>query len=184
MSERCFCITIESHHICSILNDFSEAPITSINSKKSHIFFFNTPRAIQIFITWIIGFNGISLPCKYLFIPLIDYALYNSSWEGLLSSIEKRLKYWTFCTLNLLDRLVLVKLILWDILIYLFSSLASPKYFLNAIKIIQCNFLWKGTKEGIKWVLFKWEDLCNPKHVGGLGLRDPHLINQVLGANI
>jgi hypothetical protein len=69
-------------------------------------------------------------------------------------------------------------------LIYIFSALEAPKSMLKTIKNIQRKFLWQGTKEGRKWALVNWGDLCKPKTAGGLGLRDPHLLNQVMGAKI
>jgi hypothetical protein len=33
-----------------------------------------------------------------------------------------------------------------------------------------------------KWALVAWDSLCLPKLKGGLGLRDPELLNVVLGA--
>jgi len=78
----------KAHSIICVIFDFCDASGTSINSEKSHIFFFNTPRAIQIHISCILGFSRSSLPSKYLGIPLIGNALCNSSWEDLLASLE------------------------------------------------------------------------------------------------
>jgi hypothetical protein len=62
--------------ILNILNDFSEALGTSINTDKSHIFFFNTPHVLfKPSSLASLGFNRSSLPSKYLGIPLIDNAL-------------------------------------------------------------------------------------------------------------
>ncbi|PNY14484.1 cysteine-rich receptor-like protein kinase, partial [Trifolium pratense] len=54
----------------------------------------------------------------------------------------------------------------------LFKYLGLPE----VIKI-QRNFLWSGlsNRRKISWV--KWEDVCKPKSVGGLGVRDLRLTN-------
>jgi len=124
------------HRILIIINDFSAASDTSINTKKYQIFFFNTPRAIQTFITHILGFSRISLLSKYLGIPLIDNNLRNNSKEGLLFTIDKRLNCWTFCSINLADHLVLLKFVLQAISIYVFSAFAAAKFVLNTIRNI------------------------------------------------
>jgi hypothetical protein len=153
----------EAHCILSILNDFSETSCTTINTKKSKILFFNTPRAIQSHITHFLGFTRISPTSKYLGIPLIDNALRNSSWEGFLEAISSCISSWTFHTLNLASFLVLLKSLLQDIPIYMFLALDSPKFMLKYVKKIQRKLLWKGSKEGRKWALVNWKTFCNPK---------------------
>jgi hypothetical protein len=46
------------------------------------------------------------------------------------------------------------------------------------------NSFGKAHKAGHKWALVNWKELCKPKHAGGLGLRDPQTLNQVLGEKI
>jgi hypothetical protein len=50
--------------------------------------------------------------------------------------------------------------------------------------MIQRSFLWQGIKEGRKMSLVSWQKVCNPKKAGGLGLRDPTILNKVLSAKI
>jgi hypothetical protein len=127
----------EAHHILSILNDFNEAYDTTIHIDKSHIFFFNTPRAIQSHITHILGFIRSSLLSKYIGIPLINNSLKNCSWEDILEAIDKWLSSWTFHSLNLAGLLVLSNSVLQAIPIYVFSALAAPKSVLKIINNIQ-----------------------------------------------
>jgi hypothetical protein len=127
----------EANSLLDILQNFSDASGLDCNKDKSQVFFFNTPLLIQHHISDILGFNRSSLPSKYLGIPLIDNALWNSSWEHLLSSFSKRLSSWTYISLNLPSRLTPLKAILQALLIYSFSALATPKFVLNTIKGIQ-----------------------------------------------
>jgi ribonuclease HI len=174
----------EANSLLSILQTFSEASGMDCNKDKSQIFFFNTPPPIQRHVSDILGFNRSSLPSKYLGIPLIDNALRNSSWEQLLSSFTKRLSSWTFRVLNLPSRLILLQAVLQALPIYTFSALAAPKFVLTTIKILQRNFLWQGLNTGKKIALISWDKLCQPKAQGGLGLRDPSIMNKVLSAKI
>jgi exonuclease III len=174
----------EANSLLDILQTFSDASGLDCNKEKSQVFFFNTPPTIQRHISGILGFNRSSLPSKYLGIPLIDTALWNSSWENLLSSFSKRLSSWTFRALNLPSRLILLKAVLQALPIYSFSALAAPKSVLNTIKGIQRNFIWQGLNTGKKMALVSWDKLCRPKEHGGLGLRDPGIMNKVLSAKI
>jgi hypothetical protein len=62
--------------------------------------------------------------------------------------------------------------------------LAAPNFILNTLRNIQRSFLWQGTKEGRKFTLVSWKKVCKPKNLGGLGLRDPTILNKVLSAKI
>jgi hypothetical protein len=174
----------EANSILDILQTFSDASGLDCNKDKSQIFFFNTPLPIQRHISGILGFNRSSLPSKYLGIPLIDNALRNSSWEHLLSSFSKRLSSWTYRALNLPSRLTLLQAVLQALPIYSFSALAAPKFVLTTIKSLQRNFIWQGLNTGKKIALVSWDKLCRPKEQGGLGLRDPFIMNKVLSAKI
>jgi exonuclease III len=174
----------EASSLQEILQTFSEASGLDCNKDKSQIFFFNMPPQIQRHISDILGFNRSSLPSKYLGIPLIDNALRNSSWEHLLSSFSKRLSSWTFRALNLPSRLILLKAVLQALPIYAFSALAAPKFVLTTIKNLQRNFIWQGLNKEKKIALVSWEKLCRPKQQGGLGVRDPSIMNKVLSAKI
>jgi hypothetical protein len=62
--------------------------------------------------------------------------------------------------------------------------LAAPNFVLSTIKSLQRNFLWQGLNTGKKIALVSWDKLCQPKEQGGLGLRDPAIMNKVLSAKI
>jgi hypothetical protein len=174
----------EANSLLEILQTFSDTSCLDCNKDKSQIFFFNMPLPIQCHISVILGFNRSSLPSKYLGIPLIDNALRNSSWEHILSSFTKRLSSWTFRALNLPSRLTLLQVVLQALPIYSFSALTAPKFILTIIKSLQRNFIWQGLNTGKKIVLVSWDKLCRPKEQGGLGLRDPFIMNKVLSAKI
>lgn len=58
-----------------LLDTFSAASDTTINTTKSQFFFFNTTITTQRIIAWIIGFPQAKIPSQYLGAPLIDSAL-------------------------------------------------------------------------------------------------------------
>jgi len=111
-------------------------------------------------------------------------ALKHSSWKDLLEKLEARLFLWTHRALNMASRIVLIKAILHSMPLYIFSLLAVPKWVLKEIKNLQRNFLWGSSGPNRKWALVKRENVCLPKKVGGIRLRDPEHSNKVMGAKI
>lgn len=174
----------EASILKAILSTFSDAFRALINRVKSQIFLFNTLVPTQKAIALILGFSITSLHSKYLGAPLIALALKHSSWKDLLEKLEAKLFLWTHRALNMASRVVLIKAILQSMPLYIFSLLAVPKWVLKAIKNLQCNFLWGSSGPNRKWALVKWEKVCLPKKVGGIGLRDPEHRNKVMGAKI
>jgi hypothetical protein len=67
---------------------------------------------------------------------------------------------------------------------YMFSALIAPQTIIKSIRNLQRNFLWHGHKQGKKWALVGWEKICKPTSMGGLGLRDPGNLNNVMGEKI
>jgi hypothetical protein len=49
---------------------------------------------------------------------------------------------------------------------------------------LQRIFLWNDRNPDKKWALVSWDKVCNPKSLGGLGLRDPGKLNNTMGAKI
>ena len=62
--------------------------------------------------------------------------------------------------------------------------MAAPKRACAKMKEIFGKFLWGGPKQEKKWALVSWKGISKQKQKGGLGLRDPQTLNQVLGAKL
>eukprot|EP00253_Pinus_taeda_P009559 PITA_09559 len=176
--------SLEAKAFKALLSLFSEASGTLINATKSQLFFFNTPISTQKNIARILGFTIAALPSKYLGAPLMVSTLKHASWRTLLDKLEARLSSWTFRSLNIAGRLILIKSVLQAMPLYLFSILAAPKWVLKAIRNLQRSFLWGSTGLNRKWALVNWKEVCQPKSNGGLGLWDPLQSNNTVGARI
>jgi hypothetical protein len=110
----------EAKKLRSILNDFSEASRTTFNLAKSQLFFFNTPEAIQHHISQLMIIPIYSLTSQYMGLPLSNSTAKKISWDSLILSISNHLNNWTFFSLNLPARLILLKFVLQAIPAYLF----------------------------------------------------------------
>ena len=88
----------------------------------------------------------------------------------------------TFKPLNITARLVLLKSVLQTLPTYLFTALAAPKQIIRAIRNIQRNFLWYGSKDKKRMVLIAWEKICKIKIDGVLSIRSVRSMNKALFA--
>jgi hypothetical protein len=84
-------IVQEAIKLSSILSDFSEASGTTFNLAKLHLFFFNTPAAIQQHLSKLLNTHVFTFPSLYLGLPLLESVTRNISWDSLLLSITNRL---------------------------------------------------------------------------------------------
>ena len=81
----------EASKLNSILLDFIEASGMTLNLDKSKLYFFNTPVAVQLHISKLLGIPKSSLPSNYLGIPLTGATTRSISWDNLLLSISNKL---------------------------------------------------------------------------------------------
>jgi hypothetical protein len=123
----------EEIKLSSILSDFSEASSNTFNLDKSQLFFFNTPMEIQHHLSQILDTPVCTLPSRYLRLPLSKSTTRNISWDSLLLSITKHLNNWTFHSINLPSKIVLLMLVLQAIPTYLFSTIDSPQSVIKKI---------------------------------------------------
>eukprot|EP00253_Pinus_taeda_P015607 PITA_15607 len=174
----------EASRFKSVLNDFSEASGTNINKSKSQIFFSHTQPVVKLVVARILGFPIASLPSNYLGAPLTASAIKHSAWRRLLEKLEVRLNLWTYRSLNIASRVVLIKVLLQAMPLYLFSILAAPKWVLKRLRDLQRGFLGGNTSTNHKWAPIKWNTVCTTKEKGGIGLRDPNHSNAIMSAKI
>lgn len=147
-----------------------EASGMEINKEKSCTFIFNTPETIKAHLTRTLGFRHGELPTKYLGNQLDVNPSRIENWQQIIEKIKNRLASWSFKSLNIADRLVLLKLVLQSIPIYSLSVMAAPKGACTKMKEIFGKFLWGGPKQQRKWALVSWKSLKKRKEEGGLGL--------------
>ncbi|KAG9442213.1 hypothetical protein H6P81_018067 [Aristolochia fimbriata] len=72
----------------------------------------------------------------------------------------------------------------WKALIGLFELASGQKVNWHNVpdrleKIFR-DFLWKGGQEGFKYHLVRWEEVCKPKSLGGLGIRRLRIMSKAL----
>eukprot|EP00253_Pinus_taeda_P011000 PITA_11000 len=174
----------EVQKVKEILEIFMDTSGTEINKEKSSAFIFNSPETVKNHLIKILGFRKGELPTKYLGTMLDISSLTVANWQPIIEKLKSRLENWTFRSLNIAARLVLLKSTLQSIPIYPLSVMAVPKGVCNKMIEIYRKCLWEGPKQHKKWALCSWNRLTRPKEEGGLGIRDPANLNQVLVATL
>jgi hypothetical protein len=80
---------------------------------------------------------------------------------------------------------VLIKSILSAIPIYQYSAMLAPVGIMNQINLNIRKILWQGGKYNTKkYHLINWKTVRVPKDRGGLGIKDPALMNLAMGAKL
>eukprot|EP00253_Pinus_taeda_P010652 PITA_10652 len=147
----------EAQRVVKTLSQCSKASRMEINKDKSEVFFFNTSQATQRFLAHTLGFNRGTFPSKYLGILLHEHQF---------------------------RRITLLKVVLQAIHNYQILCQAVSKTASQKLVTLFKNFLWQGTRKSRNWALISWEWLSRLSKDGGLGLRDPFILNQVMGAKV
>jgi hypothetical protein len=92
------------------------------------------------------------------------------------------LAQWGLQWLNLAVSVIIIKVVLSALPIYQCPTLLSPKFITNKISRKVRPFLWQGGKSTHKkFHLVNWNQVTSAQSYGGLGIREPKLMNIALG---
>ncbi|KAG2711915.1 hypothetical protein I3760_04G100300 [Carya illinoinensis] len=128
----------------------------------------------------ILGCKVSSLPMKYLGLPLGAPHKTKSIWDGIIEKIECRLAGWKRTYLFKGGRITLIKSTLSNIPTYFLSLFPLPVGVANRMDRIFRAFLWGGMENEKKLHLLKWDMICTPLSLGGLGIRKLKTFNKAL----
>ncbi|KAE8687175.1 hypothetical protein F3Y22_tig00111022pilonHSYRG00184 [Hibiscus syriacus] len=119
-------------------------------------------------------------PSEYLGLPLGAKRNSFYLWEPVIQKFYNNLAGWKAKSLSLAGRVVLVKSVLCSIPIHYLSIFRIPISVLNKLNSIMASFLWgrSSDKKNIHWI--KWDLVCKPKKLGGLGIPNLLLLNRAL----
>ncbi|KAE8709200.1 hypothetical protein F3Y22_tig00110332pilonHSYRG01083 [Hibiscus syriacus] len=151
-----------------------------LNLSKSRIFGINVGE--EELVSWAkeIGCIRGVFPSEYLGLPLGAKRNSFSLWEPVIQKFYNNLAGWKAKSLSFAGRAVLVKSVLCSIPIHYLSIFQIPISVLNKLNSIMASFLWGGSsdKKNIHWI--KWDLVCKPKKLGGLGIPNLLLLNRAL----
>uniref|UniRef100_A0A2N9JAL9 Reverse transcriptase domain-containing protein n=1 Tax=Fagus sylvatica TaxID=28930 RepID=A0A2N9JAL9_FAGSY len=128
----------------------------------------------------IMGCKTAQLPMNYLGLPLGAKFKSKAIWDPILEKMERKLAGWKRMYLSKGGRLTLIKSTLSSLPTYFLSLFPIPVKVASRIDKIQRDFLWGGMGEGKKFHLVNWAQVCQPVHLGGLGIRNLRIFNKAL----
>jgi len=120
------------------------------------------------------------LPFFYLGLPLGAPHKSIVVLDPVVERFHKKLAGWKSNLLSRGGRLTLLKSTLCSLPIYFMSLFTIPASIVSRLEKIIRDFLWNSNDNGngLHWV--SWNEVCRPKHEGGLGIRPLRVINDAL----
>ena len=77
-------------------------------------------------------------------------------------------------------RLVLINSVLTSLTMFMLSFFEVPKGVLEKLDYYRSRFFWQSDEHKKKYRLVKWSILCQPKEIGGLGIKNLDIQNRCL----
>ena len=93
-----------------------------------------------------------------------------SFWDPAIERILSRLDGWQKAYLSFGGRITLIQSCLTHVPCYFLSLFKISASMVAKIGRLQRDFLWSGVEEGKRDNLVRWDVVCKPKTIGGLGL--------------
>lgn len=107
---------------------------------------------------------------KYLGVPLHHRRKSKQSYQFIIDKISQRLTAWKAKSLSLAGRLTLVKTVISTMPHYCMQTDKLPASVCKEIECLSRSFVWADSDDRKGNHLVAWEQLCQPKAQGGVGL--------------
>jgi hypothetical protein len=100
---------------------------------------------------------------------------------GVLDKLANKLSMWRARLLTREGRAMYVQVVMRASVIYHLMALDLDPWFLQAVDKLWCSFLWATREEAHGGCcVVGWDMVCQPKHLGGLGFHNLHILNAAL----
>ncbi len=117
---------------------------------------------------------------KYLGIPIVRGRINNSVFEDVVSNLKTHISRWKASTLSQAGRAVLINANISSKSYYLMQSFLLPKGILEKLDKINKDFFWNKIQNDRYHPLISWDDICENKERGGLGIKNSFDMNCAL----
>ncbi|XP_074299526.1 uncharacterized protein LOC141630645 [Silene latifolia] len=159
------------------LHTFSIASGLTINKIKSDIYINGMTTYVEAQILSISGFKKGSFPFTYLRVDISYKRLTNHQCNKLVDKMELRIHSWGEKQLSYAGRLMLVKTVLTQLHCYWARIYLIPKGVIHKVDSICRNYLWSGNDGYHRVPAVSWDNCCQSKINGGLGINNCHVWN-------
>lgn len=175
---------IEALNIKSIIQQYMEASGQKVNASKSEIFFINTRPKKETQICNIMGYKKGKFPCKYLGIELEKGSRSNKAWHNTFNKLDSQIGGWKDKWFTKVGKVTKIRAVLSSLSTYPMSCLPLAKHTNKKFEAKFRKFLCNDSTDLNKLALIKWDNICKPKDLGGLGIKNLCWQNEALGAKL
>ena len=154
----------------SLLLVFGHISRLKVNLNKSSIYGINLDQAHFSRLAVMLDCRASGWPILYLGLPLGGNPKACGFWDPVIERISSRLDGWQKAYLSFGGRITLIQSCLTHLPSYFLSLFKIPASMAAKIERLQRDFLWSGVGEGKRDHLVRWDVVCKPKTIGGLGL--------------
>lgn len=166
-------------HTC--LDLFYKSSGEKINKEKIHMLCSrNIHTNVASKLSWESGYTLVPDLGKYLGISLHHSRVNRSSYQFLVDKMQRSLSKWKVNFLSLTGRITLAKSILNTIPVYYMQTNIIPNSVCESIDKITRHFMGDSREDKKGSHLIAWNDLCNHRYRGEVGLRKTKTMNQAL----
>ncbi|KAK1309680.1 hypothetical protein QJS10_CPA08g00451 [Acorus calamus] len=168
-----------------IMSHVQECTGLIVNAQKSSVIFSPSVHPqTQRWITRILKIQRSEGSWPYLGIYIQENRAYTNNSKSILQAVDARLQTWRAKSLTLAGRIVLIQSVLQAIPLYSMFAAVVKKSVAEKIDKIARSFLWGGGNKTKPIHLVCWEQVTQPKTMGGLGLRRAPLMRLAVLAYI
>ena len=172
---------MECQKIQDILWLYEKASGQKLNRDKTTLFFSrNTSQTMQEELKDILGVPSIQQYEKYLGLPSLVGKEKLTCFSQIKERVWSKIKGWKEKLLSQVGREILIKAVVQAIPTYIMNCFKLPVTLCKDIESLIRRFWWgqRGDQRKIHWL--KWEKLCQPKGMRGLGFRELQKFNIAL----
>lgn len=153
----------------------------SINFNKADLFCSpNIPLDIQESLASSLQVNLVQNPSKYLGINFKLRGRRVVDFQNIIDRVPNKLQRWKAKLLSQADITTLISSVLQAMPLFTFSCLRIPETVCDKLDAITRAFWWGHDLGTRKLHLVNWDKICQPKCLGGLGLKKFSIINQAM----
>ncbi|RVX12744.1 LINE-1 retrotransposable element ORF2 protein [Vitis vinifera] len=164
----------------SLLLVFGHISGLKVNLDKSSIYDINLDQTHLSRLAEMLDCKASDWPILYLGLPLGGNPKACGFWDLVIERISSRLDEWQKAYLSFGGRITLIQSCLTHMPCYFLSLFKLPASVAAKIERLQRDFLWSGIGEGKRDHLVRWDVVCKPKAIGGLGFGNISLRNLAL----
>ena len=159
-------------NIMEVLNAFCEISGQRVNFSKSKMYCSpNVPKCDALKYSYICGMGIFDNLGTYLGFPLVHGRIKKENFKAMVNKIQNKLSGWKANLLSFVAGTTCIQYVSsTKIPNYVMQTTKFPSYICKEIDKLNRNFLW-GDTVNKKVHLVNWNTVCQPKVIGGLGIR-------------